>query len=145
MKNYVFVWILLILTGCATTPNEHREFFKEVLSFRDGYKGLTNKICVDRRWDDKCLNWSISEYSLENPEVRKGLIDMSFVCKVAGRRFKIDPDQPGLARYKEDRPCWLCKKETTIVERISLKDNLPYLIAAATICYSQNFYTDGMH
>jgi hypothetical protein len=139
------IMIFFIGQGCVSQGSPRSEVSHQIMKPRDGYKGLTNQICLQYKFAGGCEKYDVVEYDLNDAKVRSDLISFGFVCKIAGRRFKIDPDQAGFARYEAKRACWLfCKKKVEIVERVPVS-NYKYLIDAGTVCYSERVYTDGLH
>lgn len=137
----IFV-IYLGLAGCATTTQNHRDLSTQLIFFRDSNTGLgTNRICAEKDIIGRCKSWSTKSYDLNDAEVRKILIRLGFSCKIGGKRFKIDPDNPGFARYKE-KSCLFCSK-TEIVERIPITESR-YIVDAGTYCYTEAEHPGGL-
>lgn len=134
---------LMFLTSCASQQPGHIEFYKQIVRWREGHKGPTHQICAEKDWKGACQKWDLREYDLASAEVRKQFHDFQFICKVGASRYKIDPDQPRLVRYKRHRPCWLCKEEVVLEKAISY-NSTAFLLAGGTYCYSEKAWPNGL-
>lgn len=131
------------LSGCSSQQPGHSDFFKQIVRWREGHKGPTHQICAERDWKGTCVKWDLREYDLASAEIRKQFMAFNFICKVGGLRYKIDPDQPRLVRYKTVRPCWLCKEEVQLEKAISY-NSTAFLLAGGTFCYSEKYWPKGI-
>lgn len=139
-SHILWFMVLFFFTGCA--HYQRPELIGQILKPRTGYKGITNSACDEYDFWGKCKSQSIVDYDLHDKEVRKKLIDFGFRCLIAGNRYKIDPDQPGFARYETVSECWFCEDKVLIVKRIPI-EKYQYLIDAGTVCYSEKEYPNG--
>lgn len=137
------LWIAITLTSCAGQTYPHAPMFKQIIRMRAGHSGLTHQVCAEKDWMGRCQKFDLLEYDLSSADIRKQLVDLEFICKVAGSRFKIDRDAPRLIRIRWDKPCWLCKREP-VVDKAILWSATPYLLNAGTFCYSEKAYPDGL-
>lgn len=126
--------LFFVLTSC-TTVTDHRPLAEQRLSPRPGYPGLSNQVCK-KRTPFKCEEWSIVDYDLRDPAVRKRLRDVRLICSVGGRRYRIDQRWPGLIRT-ETQGRWPMKK-LKIVDYIDIVSGHQRLLDAKTWCASQN-------
>lgn len=147
------VWLLIFgasLSSCATLKegfggkSASRPLLEQILRMRPGYQGLTHKTCVERNWFGECKKEEILEYRLEEKSVRETLVGLAFRCKIAGKRYKIDPVAPGFARYETRGETWFSEGEVVIVDRISVSKT-QFLIDSATVCWSEKTYPNGIH
>lgn len=146
LSQYLFccvVFTLAALTGCSSTEYKHTDLVNQIVRFRPGYAGLTHRICSKKKWNGDCENWDIIEYSIRGQAGRMRFVELGFICIVGGRRFKIDPDWPQLARYGVKDNGWFQPKTREIVETMDYKD-VQKLVDAGTYCYSERTYPDGI-
>lgn len=132
----------IVFTSCSTSEI-HSPTLQQIIRPRDGYDGLTNRVCLKYSPFGSCKQFDDTNYDLKDHAVRKMLVDFSFRCSIAGRRFKIHPDKASFARYEEVDSCWLCRKKTIITEEIPMEGNIDYLIKADTYCWSERTYPNG--
>jgi hypothetical protein len=145
--NYAFMGLMLVIwffivTGCAGQVYPHGDIMNQILRMRNGYSGLTHRVCAEKNWLGDCKKWDIIEYQIRNKEGRMRFIDLGFVCSVGGRRYKLNPDLPEFVRY-QTKTCFLCTPQTVIVERLDYTKPQKF-IDAGTFCYSERVYPDGI-
>ncbi len=132
--------ILLVSCGGSKVSNldseSHTNLVNQRLSFRTGYTGyLTHRICTEYI-GKVCSRYDIAKYNVMDRNVRAKLNSFRFACRVAGRRFRIDIDEPKLYRVGRCiKDCWYwhwkcCEHE---YNWIPFKDN-QYLVDAGTYC-----------
>lgn len=140
----VSIFVIYIgLSGCSTVTQNHRDLSSQIIFFRDSATGLgQNRICSQKDIIGRCQEWSVKTYDLKDPEVRDTLIKLGFACQIGGKRFKIDPDNPGFARYKE-KSCLFCSRKSEIVERIPITSSR-YIVDAGTYCYTESEHSGGI-
>lgn len=122
----------------------HRPLIEQIIRPRTGHIGLTHKTCVQKNWFGECEKSEVVDYDLNDKAVRDRLINNAFRCKISGRRYKIHPDMPGFVRYESVRPCWLCSKETRLVEFMDVSQ-IQVLLDGATVCWSEKTYPNGLN
>lgn len=138
------LWVAWALTACSSTQlNPHAPLYKQIVRMRVGHKGLTHQICAEKDWLGRCQKFDLIEYDLNSAEIRKGFVDLQFICLIAGSRYKIDLDQPRFIRIKRYRE-WFLGPEKTVVEKQISYSNTQFLINGATFCYSEKAYPDGV-
>lgn len=127
---------LSCITSCTITPTIYtrQPLFDQRLAPTAGHKGLTNQVC--KAWvDDKCTQMDMVEYDLALPEVRKQLVDLKFVCNVAGVRYGVDLARPELINQK----CGgFFSRSCDPVDTIDVTKDLQKLINANTVCAAQD-------
>lgn len=146
-----YLMFLLLLPGCSTLRDgfggeqEHKPLIEQILIMAPGHSGLVNQICKKRNWFGECDEESMSrmEYSLDDAETRGNLVKLSFLCRIAGKHYRVNPEAPEFIRYERYRPCWLCKEKTEIVERIPA-EKVQFLLDSKTTCWSEKTYPDGV-
>lgn len=147
-------WIVLgllgaLLAGCSTLKDgfggeqSHKPLLEQILVMLPGHSGLVNQICRKRGWFGDCTDFSRAEYSLDDAEIRQNLVRLSFLCKVAGKHYRVNPDKAEFIRYERFRECWLCREKTEVVERIPF-EKTQFLIDSKTTCWSEKTYPDGV-
>lgn len=137
--------LMLVLSGCAATPpREHRPLLEQILRMRVGYKELTNRICREESWKGECVKESVLLYDLNDAAVRKRLVENFFVCRIHGRRYKIDPDAPRFVRYRRAREWFLGREKTEKTDPIPFSDTQKLLDGRAE-CWSEKTYPSGIH
>jgi len=134
--------LLPLLSDCSGAKvYQQHELAQEILQPRAGHNGkLTNQACLEYSGFD-CKKWSIREYDLNDPAVRHQLIDFSFVCKLAGKRYKICASEAGVCRTTYECNWWQnifggCDLK---VERVPV-DPYQVLIDGQLKCFSEKAY-----
>lgn len=140
---FVCLWLAFLLTGCAGQVYPHAPLYEQIVRFRVGHKGPTHQVCLEKGWKGDCQKFDLIEYDLNSAAIRKGFVDLSFICKIAGSRYKIDLDQPRFVRFKRERK-WFLAPEETVIEKEIPYSSTQFLINAATFCYSEKAYPDGV-
>ena len=139
---------LLLALGCSTTRDVELRHatVDQILYVRPGYPGkLTNRACL--KYDgDQCVKPEVKEYDLADPQVRKDLNALGFVCNLGGKRYKICLDKPGYCRRDFNRKCFLgiCGKRYLVSEKYVLAvKRHEFLLDAQTKCFSEDSYSWG--
>lgn len=131
----------LSLNACSTIPTRipRSPLVKQILRFRMNEKNPSNRACV--AWDEKnsCTKEDNTEYDLRVVEVRKLLNDLSFICNVAGKRYKIDPGTPQLRRDTIEKCGFLKLKKCRRSQFIDV-EKVDFLRQANTKCFSSKTY-----
>jgi hypothetical protein len=135
---------LQTLSGCSGVQARN-PLVQQIIRMRAGHKGLTHQICGERNWMGKCQRMDLVEYDLNDVAVRQKLVSLAFRCRIAGWRYKIDPDAPAFVRYQRvTEGSWLNRKERTLkVNRVDFSET-QFLIDSAAVCYSEQFYPNGI-
>lgn len=133
--------LLVFLSSCASLDIYREQPLEvQVLKFRTGYKSLTHRHCTDWEANGECKNYAVKEYDLTDINIRKLLNDLSFVCKVAHKRYKILKDSPLLANDDYYKCGFLnlkrCRKRNTLDVT-----NVEYLRQANSKCFSYKQYS----
>ena len=140
MKYLLLSLLSLELLSCASSPQYFRSpTEKQILKFRTDSDHLTNRACASYDASQVCAQYEVIEYDLDNPQIRKALRDLDFICKIAGKRYKIDEDS---AQFRRDQyyGCGFLKlKKCRKSEYIGL-DQIDYLRQAGTRCFNQKVY-----
>ena len=144
----LFVAMLVLvqfLSSCSTSKIEkypRSNLVNQILKFRDGYDGLTNRACDKWSEDGQCIEFKVINYDLLDLETRRMLRDLKFICKIAGERFKIKLEQAVFERddfYK----CGFLKLKTCVDKKIINVTEKDLLKNAGTKCFSMSSYDFG--
>lgn len=138
MKTFAYVLMLIFVASCSSQIYYKHELVQQILKPRTGFKGLTNRICLEYN-GPVCKRPVITEYLFEDQMFRNSVNKLGFICKVASKRYKICIDKPGLCRISYKRSGFLN------LGRERLEDYLPasnyqYLIDAGTKCFQKAEY-----
>jgi hypothetical protein len=138
------VVLLQTLSGCSGVQARN-PLVQQIIRMRPGHVGLTHQVCAERNWLGACQRMDVVEYRLDDEATRSKLVALGFRCRIAGWRYKIDPDAPAFVRYQRiTEGSWLNKRERTVkVNRVDFAET-QFLIDSATVCYSEQFYPDGI-
>lgn len=142
--------LLLLLPACAALKNgagevrEHRPLLEQIVRMRPGHKGLTHQTCISFNYWGDCTASTLIEYDLADKATRQRFVENLFVCRIGGRRFKIDPDAPQFVRYQRKRPWFLAPEETKIIEAVPAAAT-QRLLDGRTECWSEKAYPSGIH
>lgn len=135
----------LYLMGCQTTTHPKNPLIDQIIKPRVGFDGhLTNRSCLEYDGSN-CVKEDISTYDLVDPVIRENLNKLSFICTIAGHRYKVCLDKPGFCRKTVDRVCakWdllkLFCKHPESWEYIPV-ENYQYLIDSKTRCFNKENY-----
>ena len=137
-----YLLLIALFSSCASIPDKaiRSPLEREILRFRSGLKNPSNRACIE--WDAKnaCLKEENKEYDLRDEAVRKTLNDLSFICKVSGERYKIDPTTPQLRRDSTVKCGLFGWGRCTRSEYIPV-ENVEFLRQANTKCFSAKVYS----
>jgi hypothetical protein len=139
VKKSKLLLLALLLNGCVTAEKYPRSpLVEQILKPRQGHTGLTNRAC--EAWDEKnnCTSWVVKDYDLADSEFRQAANKLGFVCKIAGKRYKVCIDKPGFCRITYEKHCTLgvlCK--TKKVEEFLDVSGYQYILDANTLCFSK--------
>ena len=135
------ITLLVFLSSCASL-DVFRELplEKQILKFRTGYPSLTHRHCAKHKPSGECETYEIKQYDLKSQDIRKLLRDLSFVCKIAHKRYKILLDTPLFANDDYYKCGFLnlkrCRKRNTLAV-----DKVDFLIKANAKCFSYKNYS----
>lgn len=138
MKIIYFI-LSFFMFGCASKIYSRSALIDQILRARPGHKNLTNQICDEYRADD-CLRPNVVEYDISDPALRKTLTDLKFVCNVAGQRYEICLDKPGLCTYTEQVSKFLfivTDRKIVLLDYIPIPEKTQFLLDSNTICAAQ--------
>lgn len=132
-------FLLWLLVSSCTTIQYPSPLAQKILKPREGYKGLTNRTCLEYRLGD-CKKASVDVYNLEDESIRKQLNDYKFVCNVGGKRYKICLDRPGLCNITYTKKCFLfiCSKGDMVVTYLP-QEPVKGLLEAGVECRSEAY------
>ncbi len=148
MKLKILTLVMFsLLIGCSSKKDYYRNpLVKQILKPRPNHIGLTNRAC--EKWNgDKCENWVVIDYDLNDAGLRKKLVELKFICKIHNNRFKICLDKAGFCRHtykkvrcnKWDKWKWFCKKKKVLIKYIPISD-YQYVLDSGTRCYNRDEY-----
>lgn len=135
------LWVVgvFILSGCSSHDDRiysRGPLFEQRLAVRPGHEAsLTNQTCKLRE-EGKCVEMDVKVYDMRGSEIREQLVDLKFVCNVAGVRYRIDRNAPDLVHQKCERS-WF-KRKCEVVSRLSFVDDFDRLVNSATVCAAQD-------
>lgn len=145
MKSLFFKLALIassaLLSSCVTAPTEliyRHELADQILKPRPGYKGLTNRACTNYDEKANCVKFEVQDHDLADEQFRKTLNALGFICNVAGKRYKICEDQPGLCRIWFTDCGIFCKRRRH--EEVIPSSNYQFLLDAKTRCFKKDLY-----
>lgn len=122
--------LAIALSACETLPKH--PLSKQILRVRQGYDGH-----LTHRRDDV-----IQAHSLSDPEFRKTLNDLDFICRIGNKRYKVCLDKPGYCRRKFEQKCFIfCGKRKLIWEKYLPASDHLFLVAAGTTCFNKHIYS----
>lgn len=135
-----------MLSACVspTTAFPRHVLVEQLLKPRDGYTGLTNRAC--ETWSDtdgSCMSYKILEYKFENEATRQELNKLGFICNLAGKRYKICLDKPGLCRIHYEKRCFLgifCTKRERMEEYLPASSSYSLFINGGLVCANPSLY-----
>jgi hypothetical protein len=134
LKFLLLLAVSSYLTACSTSAPLYprHELYDQILKPRPQWAGyLTNSRQVQPLGAK--LGETVPElvtYDLKDATLRADLNRLSFVCKIAGRQFKICLERPGYCRKKEH--FW----QDDELEYIDAITQHNYLLQAKTRCFS---------
>lgn len=126
---------ILVLISCGTPKIYNRNPLSEQrLVVRQGYPGkLTNQVCLEYK-KDKCVNWDVKTYDINDPAIRKQLNEFRITCNIAGERWRVCLEAPGYCRTTlkciKKFLFWCSKYENKYIPA----ENHQYLLDANTHC-----------
>ena len=128
----------LIFVACVTAlPLPRSPVADQVLTVRPGGDPvLSNRIMVvcGEKGKERCPE--LARYDLRDDKTRAMLFQFKFVCKIAGRLYKVCPDKPGFCRseYKGLKWPWSKPKLTYL----DIEKDYDLLVGARTTCVSKD-------
>lgn len=138
-----FFLIALLSSSCSTyTIYSRGALFEMVLRPYPYHESLlVNQSCTEYK-DNKCIKADVVVFNLKKEEDKKQLVDLKFICNVAGARFGICLDSPGLCQTARigKRPCIFCPKKTVVVKRLDIETDFQYILNANTVCAAQDSF-----
>lgn len=144
MQRRKIEWLIpvLALAGCSSvevySPSPTAD---QILRPRQGYKGLTNRTCREpkpgEKSDENGKFCEVRDYLLDDKLTREMLHSFRFSCQVAGQRFGVCKDKPGLCRREFKQRCFIgiCGKRKLKKETYIPITKYQYLLDAGTVCY----------
>lgn len=152
MRLAKFLWVAVVLGfACATVPTIYPEhpLSDQILKPREGFDNkLTNRACLpktDPNAPDSspdCPLEKITAYPMFDPEFRKTVNRLNFICNVGGKRYKICLDKPGFCRFSQKQDCFLgifCKDGELLEEYLPV-EKYRFLADANTRCANKEKY-----
>lgn len=129
------LWILSVLSvACATPQFEHGPLFDQLLRPRPGFEGrLTNQVQRETGPD-------VVSYDLSLPSTRNQLRQVKLICSVAGVRYRVCLDRPGLCTQTEKVKKFLFIRYKRIIvelDYIPVKEGYQRLLDSKTFCAAQ--------
>ncbi len=134
-------WWLLVLVSCSSPQVlERGALFDILLRAYPGETGkLTNQRCKEYKGDD-CIAFDRLNFDLTDSVQRKQLINLKFICDVAGERFGICLDGAALcqlATYEKRVLGIVVKRYTYVRRRIDAVKEHQFFVDANTYCVAQ--------
>lgn len=136
-------FLMLLPLGCALAPvdEEHRVLAEDTLVPRPGHHGLTSTVCKYDK-NHNCVE-DVKEYLLEDPAVRKQLLDLKFVCSMGNGRLYMPAEHSASLIWQRLEPScvWiLCGPDKVVEQDLVPLSDYQRLIDAHTVCWSAAKY-----
>lgn len=130
------------LGGCASQQLYDRgPLFEQRLVARPGYPGkLTNQVCR-AGGGHHCTKMDVKPYDLTDPGVREQLRGVKLICNVAGVRYRVCSDRPGLCSQTEEVKKFLgitISRKMVEIGYIPAIEDWQVLVDGATWCMAQD-------
>jgi hypothetical protein len=139
--RFLIVSSCLFLACAAAQVYPQNPLFYQILKPRKGFDGkLTNRACLEYK-GQTCKNEQIVSYDLADKGFRDRANGLKFVCNVAGKRFKLCLDKPGLCRMTSHQDCFLfiCGDKTWTEEFLAASD-YQFLLDSDVQCFNEDVY-----
>jgi hypothetical protein len=134
---YLFV-VLFLFAGCVSRDIYPRHvLIDQILVPRANHSDLTNRACMGYE-GDKCIKEEVVDYDMDDDETRKRLNQLGFICKIAGKRYKVCMDKPGFCRMSYKKKNWFAKPQR--YESFIPITDYQFLIDAKTRCFNKERY-----
>lgn len=137
-----FIILPLLLSNCASPVYRQNPLIDQILKPRQGFDGkLTNRACLS--YDGgRCIKEEIRAYDLSDSEFRESANKLHFICKIAGRRYKICLDKPGFCRHSYKESCFLfiCSKGEKLEEYLPVS-KYKFLMDSDAKCFNDEVYS----
>lgn len=129
--------LLLLLIACTTSTIYNRgALFEMVLRpYPSTPNVLVNQRCVKYE-RAVCVETDKLIFDLKKLEDRKQLIDLKFICNVAGERFGICHNDAGLCQIGPygKKPCLFCSRQIVLLKRLDIEKDFQYILNSNTMC-----------
>lgn len=139
----VLMAIFFLLSSCSTDKIYARgALFETILRPYPSHPAkLTNQRCAKYE-KGKCIELDYQAFDLNVWADRKQLLELEFVCNVAGERFGICHNDNGLCQLGPygKRPCIFCSRNVIVIKRLDMVKDYQYLLNANTICAAQDSF-----
>jgi hypothetical protein len=140
---FVLLCLALMWGACTSVPETYprHPLSEQILKPRKGYRGLTNRVCLLTDEQGRCTQPEVLDYSLDDENFRLTAEKLNFVCYVAGKRYRICKDKPGLCRvsYKEKCFIGICRRGDRVEEYLPASQ-YQFLLDANTECANEDAY-----
>jgi hypothetical protein len=140
---FLVLMAAMLLLSCSTNDIYARgALFESVLR---PYPSHPNKLVNQRcaKYDKgKCVELDHKVFDLSVWEDRKQLLDLKFICNVAGQRFGICHSDDGLCQLGPygKRPCIFCSRPVIVLKRLDMRKDFQYIINSNAICAAQDSF-----
>lgn len=133
-----------LLLACSSNEIFHRgALFETLLRVYPSHPNmLVNQRCA--KFDKgKCIELDHQVFNLKKPEDKKQLVDLKFICNVAGERFGVCHNYAGLCKIGPygPRPCPIfCSRPVVILKYLDIEKDFKYILNSNTICAAQDSF-----
>lgn len=140
---FLILMAVMLLLSCSTKEIYARgALFESVLRpYPSHPERLTNQRCA--KYDNgKCVELDHQTFDLSVWADRKQLLELKFICNVAGQRFGICHNDNGLCQLGPygKKPCLFCSRPVVILKRLDMKKDYQYLLNSNAICAAQDSF-----
>lgn len=142
---FLFLLAALLFTNVSCSLNKvysRGALFDTILRPYPSEPGkLVNQRCIKYE-KNNCVETDKLIFDLKNPKDKKQLIDLKFICNVAGQRFGICHEQSGLCQIGPygKRPCLFCSRQVVILKILDIEKDFQYILNSNTICAAQDSF-----
>lgn len=132
------------VVGCTTAPVIYPEhpLVDQILKVRAGHDGKLTNRTVPAPDAQGLVVPIIKDYPLDDPEFRKTVNELGFICNIGGKRFKICTDKPGFCRFSHAKKCFLgllCRDGELLEEYLPV-EKYGFLLDANARCAKREKY-----
>lgn len=139
----ILLAVSLLLLSCSSPKIYSRgALFETVLKVYPSHpEKLTNQRCAKYE-KGKCVELDHQTFDLNVWADRKQLLELKFICNVAGERFGICHTDNGLCQIGPygKRPCVFCSRQVIVIKRLDMKKDFKQILNSNTICAAQDSF-----
>lgn len=140
---FVFGLCFSLFLSCSSSSIYARgALFESVLRPYPSHAAmLVNQRCAKYE-KGKCIELDHQIFDLKKSGDKKQLVDLKFICNVAGARFGICHDSAGLCQLGPygKRPCVFCSRQVVVIKRLDIEKDFQYILNSNAICAAQDSF-----